>query len=63
MVNIERLLTKKIMLLAHEHGKELSLEDVRERTDRVVEYLYAQGSPSERVNALELMLEMLVKWK
>lgn len=40
----------------------MGIEEVRERAAGLADYLYARGVPSERINALELMLELLESW-
>jgi len=40
----------------------MGIEEVRERATSLTNYLYARGVPSERINALELMLELLESW-
>ena len=64
MVNIETLLIKRIMLLSHERGIEMSIEEVLERADNLSGFLRSRGLKPERINAFELMIELLsTQWK
>jgi hypothetical protein len=65
MVNIEALLVQRIMLLSHERGKEVTAEETCDRADRLCMSLSKRGQKAKRIDALELMIELLGsnQWK
>jgi len=65
MVNIEALLAQRVMLLSHERGVEVNLEEVYDRAERLCKTLPNYGVEAKRINALELMIELLssTQWK
>lgn len=65
MVNIEALLAQRVMLLSHERGVEVNLEEVYNRAEQLLKSLPNHGVEAKRINALELMVELLsnTQWK
>ena len=52
------------MLLSHERGTEMSIEEVLERADNLSGFLCSRGLSPDKINALELMIELLsTQWK
>ena len=59
MVDIEAQLVRRIMLLSHERGLEMGIEEVLLRARKLAASLRDKGMPADRVYALELMVQLL----
>lgn len=59
MVDIEAKLVRRIMLLSHERGIEMSREEVLARAKKLAASLCDKGMPADKVYALELMIQLL----
>jgi len=59
MVNIKALLVKRVMILSHRRGREMTIDNVLQRAYHLSDFLADQGAKSDIISTLELMIELL----
>jgi len=55
----EAQVIKNIMLLSHERGVEITVDEVLRRAEKLSGHLCHKGLPGNRMYALELMFQLL----